>query len=145
MANPLNDSSAAPVMSKPDEEAKQGAAVEAEGSGNEDPAGLNDTQQPRAPAEIEDEQVKMKKSQSRFLAVCCTIMVIVVLGGIGIVFAIQITSLGGSDIANSGKTSDTEVFVWGSTDQPTDGTDKDNVPEEGKITTQEGVYSPKIT
>ena len=37
------------------------------------------------------------------------------------------------------------MFVWGSTDQPTDGTDKDNVPEEGKITTQEGVYSPKIT
>ena len=100
IANPLNESSAAPVLTKPEEEARQGAAVEGEGSGNEDPAGLNDTQQPRAPAEIQDDQVQMKKSQNRFLAVCCTIMVIVILAGIGIVFAVQITSIGGTDIAN---------------------------------------------
>ena len=55
------------------------------------------------------------------MAVCCTIAVIVVLFAVGIIFAIQISNLGGSEIENEGKTSTTEVFVWGNGEQPADG------------------------
>ena len=67
------------------------------------------------------------------------------LAAVGIIFAIQISNIGGSELQNEGKTETTEVFVWGNTDQPADESKKDNVPEGDQITTQKGVYSPKIT
>ena len=56
-------------------------------------------------------------------------MVIVIIGAVGIIFAIQISNIGGSDLENEGKTSTTEVFVWGNAEQPADGSKKDDVPE----------------